>query len=38
MSDLAVGIETFIRNGIPSRICALIDEILCGKSALRGMN
>jgi hypothetical protein len=37
MSDLTVGIETFIRNGVPSRICTLIDEILCGEIALHGM-
>lgn len=34
MSDLAIGIETFIGNGIPPRICALVDEILCGEIAL----
>jgi len=38
MSDLTVGIETLIRNGVPSRICALIDEILCGEIPLRGMS
>ena len=34
MGDLAISIETFIRNGIPPRIRALVDEILCNEVAL----
>jgi hypothetical protein len=38
MSDLVICVETFVRDGVPPGICTLVDEILCGEIALRGVS